>query len=71
MSFDYKKEQRLAREALVFKRDEKLSKPPSHRKMIRQKLANRKMTKKGYAFGVKIDSKEDHLIHHIAKRQGL
>ncbi len=67
----YKQDQIDTRLALLPRRNEELSKPRSRRVWFRQKRVDRKMTKKGYAYGIKMDSKEEHLINHLVKRQGV
>lgn len=42
---------------------------PANRATRRKRVIDRRFTKKGFAFGLRIDSKEYNLIHHIAKRQ--
>lgn len=64
----YKDDQKATREALKSYRVVKAM-PSSRRKYARAKMVDRKHTKKGFAYGRKIGSKEDNLIHHIARRQ--
>lgn len=66
---NYKEEQQKAREASRPRRNEELSKSPSWRKRVRSKMVDRHFTKKGYAYGLKIGSRNYNLIHAIAKRQ--
>lgn len=66
---NYKDDQKATREALKSYRVIE-GKPPSMRKYARQKMVDRKFTKKGFSFGRKIGSKEDNMIHHLAKIQG-
>jgi hypothetical protein len=64
---DYKQEQKATREAL--KPRWKLITTSKNRAVRRMRIIDRTMTRRGYAYGLFIGSKEYNLIHHIAERQ--
>lgn len=64
----YKLDQKAAREMAKGVINQQLSLPASTRKHDHQKIVNRLMTKKGYVFGVRVDSREHNLIKHRYKK---